>query len=198
MILEKKGYEVTATDYSSDMLRIALKKGEVVSSGNSYEVANMMDLPYEDGVFDHAVCLFDSIGYLQTNEQILKALKEINRVLKKDGTFVFEFWHAAPMITGFDPVRVKHFETATQKITRTSRTTMDVEKQLCTVAFEIEIKEGDQTQTINEAQTNRFFLCQEFALLLKQAGFKSAEFYDGFQDAEVNKDTWHVITHARK
>jgi ubiquinone/menaquinone biosynthesis C-methylase UbiE len=72
--LEKFGYNVTAIDRSPDMLQVARERAAKNNSRVQFVVANMqqLDLPKKD--WDVAVCLFDSIGYLKTNEAISAAL----------------------------------------------------------------------------------------------------------------------------
>lgn len=109
--LERRGYEIVATDYSADMLACAKRRGESVNSRVRFELADMRRLGECKAVrgvkFDAAYALFDSIGYVQTNEAISEVLGGVCDVLVPGGVFVFEFWHAAAMLRSFDPLRAK-------------------------------------------------------------------------------------------
>src|SRR5688500_12805755 len=65
--LEKFGYQIVATDYSEDMLRIAQNKARKRSSTVDFRVQDMTNISIPETDFDAVVCLFDSIGYVVTN-----------------------------------------------------------------------------------------------------------------------------------
>jgi len=57
----------------------------------SYIKANCINLPFESNTFDYAICIA-VIHHLSTKERRLKAIEEINRVLKKNGTALLYVW----------------------------------------------------------------------------------------------------------
>lgn len=71
-----------ATDYSDGMIAEA-KKGEH-SPNLTFEVANAMDLPYEDNSFD-AVIIANALHIVPDPE---KVLQEIDRVLRPEGILI--------------------------------------------------------------------------------------------------------------
>lgn len=78
-VLDKKGFSVFAVDYSAEMIERAKKK---CSDCNiSFLRADAYNLPYQDNFFDIVICL----GVFQTIEKEQEAIREIKRVLKKDG-----------------------------------------------------------------------------------------------------------------
>lgn len=195
---EKLQYKITASDYSPDMIARAKAKAALKNSENKFEVADMTALPFEDTSFDTVICLFDSIGYVQTNSLVSKAISEAYRVLKPGGQFIVEFWHAGAMIKDYDHTRVKRFTCKGQELTRISETTMDIQRQTCDVKYTIYIKELGNISVLTETQTNRFFLCQEMKQFLSQEGFSEIEFFDGFSVNKVNTATWHVVAQCTK
>jgi ubiquinone/menaquinone biosynthesis C-methylase UbiE len=197
--LERLGYSVVATDYSKDMLVCARRRSVEAGSKVTFVEADMRALDLPGQTFDGVACLFDSIGYLQTNEAILAALRAARRHLRPDGALVLEFWHAAAMLRGYDPVRVRRFKTSEGEVLRISETTLDCFRQLGQVAYEIiETRNGATTQ-FRETQTNRYFLAQEMRSLLEQAGFEAARWCAGFSRASaIDETTWHIVVAARR
>jgi len=65
------------------MLQIAKRKGMAIKQ------ANLEKLPYKDNEFDF-VLSFTSLQNVENPEQ---AIREVKRVLKKNGTFVCSFLH---------------------------------------------------------------------------------------------------------
>lgn len=88
MALHEAGFEVTGVDLSPVLLREAKKndpEGKV-----TWLRADMRDLPLEGG-FDAVVNLFSSFGYFERDEEHVRVLKEIARVLKPDGRFIIDY-----------------------------------------------------------------------------------------------------------
>ncbi len=196
--LSKYKYKITATDYSRDMLRVASQK---LSSLENVQVAHMDMLQFRrfKKPFDAVICLFDSIGYVQTNTNIAAVLKSIHKNLKRKGLFVFEYWNAGAMLHSYEAVRVKKWKVGERKIIRKSETTMRYHKQLCDVKYTVEeYQRSALKRKFTETQTNRFFLPQEMNYFLSEAGFVPMALYDGYSKKTVSETSWHVLCVAQK
>lgn len=200
LLMEKFGYKIVATDYSADMLTRAGEKGRAANSAVDFRQQDMCALDVPERPFDVVVCLFDSIGYVATNENILRVLKDVHRHLADDGIFLFEFWHGGAMLKSYDPVRVRRFQTPHGKIERISETRVDYAAQLCYVTYTInELNADGSYQTLREKQVNRFFLVQEMSLFLWQSGLTPVKWFSGFSENEhIDAETWHIVAIARK
>ena len=198
--LEQRGYRIVATDYSEDMLERAKQKGSAASSRVDFRVQDMTQLDVSGGPFDAAYSLFDSIGYVATNESLNKVFRGVQKHLHPDGLFVFEFWHAAAMLRHYDPVRVRRWKTDDAMILRLSETTLEIARQLSEVVYSIyEFRKDGTYSTLTETQTNRYFLVQEMAALLSATGFTPVKWFAGFTNNEIISDeTWHIVAVARR
>jgi len=78
---------IIATDITHDMLDIAKKKFDD-KDNIDFQLANAIDLPFEDSKFDVLVCQFSLMFFPNK----IEALKEARRVLKPGGTFIFNVW----------------------------------------------------------------------------------------------------------
>jgi ubiquinone/menaquinone biosynthesis C-methylase UbiE len=78
---------ITATDLNADMIEHA--KTLVKSDKVEWIVADAQDLPFREGSFDHIVCQYGVMFFPDK----LKAFKEVFRVLKDNGRFLFNTWH---------------------------------------------------------------------------------------------------------
>jgi len=198
--LEGQGYAVVATDYSPDMLACAARSKEARASRVEFLQQDMRQLDVPRRPYDAVVSLFDSIGYVQTNEAILQVLSGAHRHLRPDGLLVLEFWHAPPMLRAYDPVRVRRLRTKTGEVTRIAETTLDPVRQTATVHYSIlELDDDGTVRRMSESQTNRYFLVQEMAGWLDRGGFDPLHWYSGFdQQRAIDGDTWHVVVVARR
>jgi SAM-dependent methyltransferase len=198
--LEKRGYRVVASDYSPDMLACAARAKQVAKSRIELIEQDMRSLDVPGRPFDAVLSLFDSIGYVQTNEALLQVLTGAHRHLRPDGLLVIEFWHAAAMLRSYDPVRVRRFHTPTGEVTRISETRLDHPRQIAQVSYTIlELDDDGSTRHLQETQTNRYFLVQEMAGWLDRGGFEPVRWCAGFDaDRPIDGETWHVVVVARR
>jgi SAM-dependent methyltransferase len=198
--LEKHGYRVTASDYSPDMLACALRTKQASQSRVELIEQDMRRLDVAGRPFDAVVSLFDSIGYVQTNEALLEVLSGAHRHLRPDGLLVIEFWHAAAMLRSYDPVRVRRFRTPEGEITRISETRLDHFRQTAQVSYTIlEFGNDGSARRLQETQTNRYFLVQEMAGWLDRGGFEPLRWCSGFDpDRPIDAETWHIVAAARR
>lgn len=198
--LEKYGYKITATDRSLDMLQVARRRAAERRSQVLFAPGDMQQLQVPEKEYDAIICLFDSIGYLKTDESFAKALAAIRSHLRPNGLFVFEFWHAPAMLTKYSPMRFRRWTTPNGEVIRISETTLDRSCQLATVDYTVyELKHDGTYAKLRETHTNRCFRVDEMRALISAAGLDSLKFFAGFQENESpNEETWHVVAVARK
>lgn len=91
--LAKKGYQMYLADLSPDLIEKAREKSAKAGLDNiiSCDVVNAIDLSiYENEQFD-AVLLFGPLYHLLDKNEREQCVKEVNRVLKKDGKVFASF-----------------------------------------------------------------------------------------------------------
>jgi SAM-dependent methyltransferase len=200
LLMEEYGYQIIASDYSNDMLAQAREKGQRKGSRIDFRQQDMRSLDVPERPFDVITCLFDSIGYVATNENIEAVLRSVYSHLLPGGLFIFEFWHAAAMIRGYDPLRIRRWQIPDGEILRISETGIDYQKQLCHVAYSIyELNKDGSYDKFHETQTNRFFLLQEMDHFLENSSLTLVKWFSGFEENElINDETWHVVAIAQK
>lgn len=81
------GYEVDGIDLNTDFLRLARLK----HPAGRFAAADMADF-HLGRRYDAVICLFSSIGYLQTLERITRALRCFVEHLAPDGVVIVEPW----------------------------------------------------------------------------------------------------------
>ena len=198
--LEALGYQILATDYSPDLLAVARRKAVQRGSAIDFRLADMRSLDLAERPFDAAYCLFDSIGYVQTNDAIHKVFSGVRRHLRPKGLFIFEFWHAAAMLRGYEPRRERSWQVDGLGLKRVSTTELDVSRQLAHVTYDIEAVSANGVHTqLEETQINRYFLVQEMAAYLEAAGFETVDWFADYDwEPPIDADTWHILAVARR
>ncbi len=87
--IHKLGYNVTGLDITPAMIENAKK---IAESGNlkiKYEIGDATNLNYEGDTFDNVIFSFNGWTQIPGNNNRFEALKEIIRILKPDGYFIF-------------------------------------------------------------------------------------------------------------
>ncbi len=81
------GYQVTGSDLSPAMLRVAAAKPG--ADQVRFVEADLSDLP-DLGIFDIATCLGEPLCYLLTETELLAAFRGVSRLLAPGGLFLFD------------------------------------------------------------------------------------------------------------
>ena len=82
--------------YGVDFSKKMLKNAEIISKNNSLDIklykAELTKLPFKDNFFDYALMLA-SLHHPKTKDKRKKALEELYRILRKDGTALITVWN---------------------------------------------------------------------------------------------------------
>jgi ubiquinone/menaquinone biosynthesis C-methylase UbiE len=100
LLLAEEGYDVTSFDQSDEMLGTIEKKAKEGDLKISLIKGDAFNLPFEDNTFDSCISL-RVLWHFKNPEKIMK---EVQRVLKKDGTFIFDLLNKKSLRTPYAPI----------------------------------------------------------------------------------------------
>ena len=186
------GYDVTATDINEELLAAGrAAAGDAVR----FVQGDMCDLRVDGGPFDLVTCLFDSIGYAQEDDLIVAALRSLGRHAAREGRIVCEFLHAPAIVRGGSAVRVKRLALRDGRdLVRTSETTVDVERMVMRVHYELCAVDADgRAERSEESQSNRLFSIPEMRRLAVAAGLSVLTVVPAYADGPIDSDTFHLL-----
>ena len=141
--------------------------------------------------FDVVTCLFDSIGYAQENDRVVAALRSLGRHARRGR----DDRGGVPARAGDRPRRGPEaravFALADGRdLTRVSETTLDVERMVMRVRYELAVEDEQASET----QANRMFSVPEMRLLAEAAGLEVREHVAAYGDGDRSSlDTYHVL-----
>jgi hypothetical protein len=143
--------------------------------------------------------MFDAVGYLTEAEELDAFFRTVRRHVCPGGLFLFDVWHAAPVLQAHDPVRVREHRTGDERLLRISTTELDLGQQVANVSFHLIALSGDRVvDELTELHRVRFFLAGELRFMLGSAGWEVLTICPAFNlDAPITSETWHLVGIAR-
>ena len=103
--LGKRGYKVTGFDLSNCMLSKAKLDADQAGVEIEWVRGDMRDLPFVRE-FDAVINMFNSFGYLKTEEEDQRVLNQVSKVLRSNGRFLQQLPNLAAFFRTFQPTRV--------------------------------------------------------------------------------------------
>lgn len=161
------GYSVDGVDIQAGFIEIARNK----SPNARFEVADMRK--FELGTrYDCLLCLFSSIGYVETIEGLREALGCFAHHLKHEGWLVLEPWITPDV---WRPGQVDVIEatdpSSGDSIQRTR--TGETDGNVSVINIEYEVRSGEQTQQLRETHRLGLFTKEQMDAELQRAGFSA-------------------------
>ncbi len=193
-IFAVRGYSITGVDLSESMLRVAQQK-----CACRFIKGNMRDIELNDE-FDACLAMFAVMGYVTTNSDVVKTLRNIHRHLKQDGLFVFDVWNGLAVLRQLPETRVKTIEKGEEKIVRIATPTLRTFEHICEVNYKllaINMKDRKYKE-FAEKHVMRFYFPQEVAFMLAETGFevlRICPFLDF--NGKVDESVWNMTIVAK-
>ncbi len=175
-------YDITATDGSSDMIRIAKQKAIKRSSNVEFRQVNFLDINL-DKRFDVVFMVFDSLNYLHTKEDIIKLHRQVKNVLKPGGIFIYDFTtprNSRTAINFLDNER----RILENNIRYVRKSAYDAKNRIHTNSFYIEKMDQDTNSVLHqykEQHHQRIYTLPEIESIINETDFSIVAAYDGFE-----------------
>ena len=151
---------------------------------------DLRSLPFANESFDVALSLFTSFGYFIDDEQHLLSLREVTRILKPAGTFMFDFLNAPKTIRDLVPESRRSLPGKELLEKRSyNRETKRIEKQI-----NIKTRAAEK----NFIESVRAYSESEISALIKQAGLRIIKQFGSLAGAPFNSEADRLIVIAVK
>ena len=165
LLATKNGYEVDGLDLDPAFVRIAQQK---LSRGSVYQDDMMsFELPRR---YDVIMCLFSSIAYVRTLENVRRTLSRFRAHLAEGGIVLVEPWFA-PGVLQPGRVMINTAESESVSVARMSH--VEVEARLSRIRFEYLIGRSDGIEHAVETHELGLFTTEEMLECFERAGLSA-------------------------
>ena len=155
--------------------------------------ADMRALPFRGGAFDGAVSLFSSFGYLESDDEDLRVLREIARVLRPGGALFLDLLNREHALSGFVPSVQRVEEDGTLVAEQRG---FDALSGRLTTSFVIVEPSGARTDS--PGHTLRLYTLTELSKMLAAAGLRLEKTFGGFHGEEYSLTSTRMIALVRR
>ena len=192
--LDKKGYKVTASDFSKDMINIAKNKYPKIK----FKEADMRSIKL--GNFDAVISIFNAIGHL-SKEDFKKALRNISENLNQNGIYIFDIFNLDFMKNNFIPYEFIDVtkEVDGIKYIRFNKNKFEKSNALMTMNQRTYIQEGlDKPKIFKEKWDMQIYSSEQLRKILEENGFEVLEFLSMDGTKFDKGKSLFILTIARK
>ena len=186
--LTRAGFQVTGVDRSPTLLSEATRRaGE---DGPQLVEADYRELPFADESFDAALNLFTSLGFYGDEEDV-KALAEIGRVLRPGGRLVIETMHRDLLIHIY---REHNWHLVGQGRILLEQRTFDAASGVAQTTQTLIETNGERD---SRSYSVRVYTATELVAMLLRAGFAEAKCYGDLDGGPFDTQTRLIIVARR-
>lgn len=175
-------YDITATDGSADMIRIAKEKANHTGSSVNFITMDFLELEFEKK-FDVVFMVFDSLNYLHTEQEIHQLHAQVRKILKSGGVFIYDFTTPRNSRTAINFLDNEK-KTLKNNTRYYRKSTYDAKNRIHTNSFIIDKLDGESNSVIHqykEQHQQRIYTLREIESILEKTDFSIEAAYDGFE-----------------
>lgn len=176
ILLAEKGYMMSGIDRAAEMLFWAREKAKRRGVHLSLWQQDMRHLAVARP-YDAALCLYDSINYITTAEEIKQFFTRVSEALVPQGMFIFD------VTTEYNIVKHFHRQTFAESFEDFSyiwRNLYFHKEKLCKTVLTFFLQEGDQYRKYEELHIQKIYSVSQIKKLLEQTGYKLLSSFDAF------------------
>ncbi|MDX1672506.1 MAG: class I SAM-dependent methyltransferase [Balneolaceae bacterium] len=186
-------YDITATDKSPEMIKIARKKCAETGCGVEFMVMDFLDIRIEQPV-DVVLSTFDSINYLHRSRDIIRLLEQVRSLLQPHSLFVFDFTTPKNSIKSIKFLNNEEgYTDDNYRFRRKSH--YDPEERIHVNEFTIEKLDDDHHSVLErfqEKHEQKIYTLEEMVDIIAQTDYTIVAKYDGFDRKDANRNSLRI------
>lgn len=177
LLLAKRGCQVLGVDRSQAMIEEARRKADdAKASGLRWKQADMVDFQLGER-FPLMTCLYDSVNYLLSEEDIARCFERVREHLLHGGGFIFDITTEYNIVANFaDYTFAENFE----DFSYIWENRYNVVDKIISSDVTIFQKEGDRFFKHVETHRQKIYPTDKILALARKGGFGVLGLFDGF------------------
>ncbi len=192
ILLGKRKWNIIGFDVSANLLRIAKKRMAEKSVHFSLVRGEMRHLPFRSKVFTAIINMFTSFGYLPSDKEDMKSLKEVSRTLKQNGSFLIDIVNRKHLVQVFQKKDWGEFPS----FYLLEKRNLDDEESRLHSQWIIINKNSGRAQTFNH--NLRLYSFRQLQKILEKAELRIKKTYGDYEKQEFQQDSPRLIVLAKK
>jgi ubiquinone/menaquinone biosynthesis C-methylase UbiE len=192
--MAEAAYRVYGVDASEEMLQQARAKAAEVGVEMTLSQQDMRSFVIPERVH-LASCLYDSINYMLTSEDLSAVFGRVYRTLLPGGLFLFDMNTAYALCTLWDDE--VHLIDGPD-ITVIIKSHYDERRQRVTAVVTVFERVGEMYRKIQEEHTEQAYPEEQVATLLADVGFRVEAYYECFAFEAPGEETPRIMWVARR
>lgn len=188
ILLAEKGYMMSGTDRAAEMLLWAREKAQRRGTHLHLWQQDMRDLTVARP-YDAALCLYDSINYITTAEEMEKVFTKVSEALIPEGMFIFD------VTTEYNIVKHFHRKTFAESYEGFSyiwRNLYVHDEKVCKTVLTFFLRENDGYNKYEELHIQKIYSIAEIKKLLERTGYKLLSSFDAFTFDKCRKTSERI------
>ncbi len=192
--MAREGWHVHGVDGSDGMLAEARTKAAEAGVEIALSRQDMRTFSLPERV-DLATCMYDSLNYMLTSDDLLAVFRRVYATLEPGGLFLFDMNTAyALAVLWDDEVHLSDDE----DMTVIFDSQYEGQRQRVTVRATVFERQGALYRKIQEEHTEQAYPPEQVATLLTDAGFCVEAHYDCFSFVRAYDESYRIMWAARK
>ena len=176
ILLAKKGYVMSGSDRALEMLLWAREKAKHQRAHLRLWQQDMRGIAVSRP-YDAVLCLYDSINYITTAEEMNQVFTNVSEALIPGGMFIFD------VTTEYNIVRHFHRQTFAESRDDFSyiwRNMYFHREKVCRTILTFFLQEGDHYNKYEELHVQKIYTVAQIKKLLEQTGYRLLSSFDAF------------------
>jgi ubiquinone/menaquinone biosynthesis C-methylase UbiE len=176
ILLAEKGYLMSGTDRAMEMLLWAREKAQRRGISMHLWQQDMRHLAVAQP-FDAVLCLYDSINYITTEEEMKQVFTRVSEALVPRGMFIFD------VTTEYNIVKHFHRQTfaeSNEDFSYIWRNLYLHDEKVCKTVLTFFLRDGEGFRRFEELHIQKIYSVAQIKELLEQTGYKLLSSFDAF------------------
>ena len=190
--LAKRRLRVTAQDLSEELLEMARHAAQAEGVALELVHSDMRQIPFE-GTFDAVINMFTAFGYLESDEEDMEVLRQVEKALAPGGRLLIDFINREWVVSNYIQNEWREGDDGTVYLEHRE---LDLATSRNHITFTI--MSADGTRRESTGHHIRLYSLTEVIGMLERVGLDFKEAYGGFGGEEYSVATRRMIVVARK